>query len=365
MNLEATAAKELTRLQKARIMQMQRIMNQTAIDVARQIRLYKLKYTGDRVTRFWEFNKPLKQSVESIFGDLNKAAKNIVEAGINDGWDLANVKNNMLADAYGKKVSIPGKMTALFRQPNLFALDAFLTRTEQGMNLSRRIWQYSKVAQDQLELYLASGITQGKSAAKLAKDVKVLLNEPNRLFRRVRDAKGNLHLSKAAAQYHPGTGVYRSSYKNAMRLTRTETNMAYHRSDFMRRQQLPFVIGIEVRLSASHPAPDICDAMQGQYPKGFLFTGWHAQCICNSISILADDRQFRNFLQTGHMDQRLGVRSIPPKAMRYVEAHKPQIDAMKNKPYWFMDNFTNDFKLRKVINTKAPVYAQAAPGKAA
>ena len=365
MNLEATAAKELTRLQKARIMQMQRIMNQTAIDVARQIRLYKLKYTGDRVTRFWEFNKPLKQSVESIFGDLNKAAKNIVEAGINDGWDLANVKNNMLADAYGKKVSIPGKMTALFRQPNLFALDAFLTRTEQGMNLSRRIWQYSKVAQDQLELYLASGITQGKSAAKLAKDVKVLLNEPNRLFRRVRDAKGNLHLSKAAAQYHPGTGVYRSSYKNATRLTRTETNMAYHRSDFMRRQQLPFVIGIEVRLSASHPAPDICDAMQGQYPKGFLFTGWHAQCICNSISILADDRQFRNFLQTGHMDQRLGVRSIPPKAMRYVEAHKPQIDAMKNKPYWFMDNFTNDFKLRKVINTKAPVYAQAAPGKAA
>lgn len=45
-----------------------------------------------------------------------------------------------------------------------------------------------------------------------------------RLYRRVRGADGKLHLSKAAKAYHPSQGVYRSSYKNAMRLTRTECN---------------------------------------------------------------------------------------------------------------------------------------------
>ena len=53
-------------------------------------------------------------------------------------------------------------------------------------------------------------------------------------------------------------------------------------------QQLDFILGIEVHLSNNHtclnakgePEPfyDICDELQGRYPKDFKFTGWHPLC---------------------------------------------------------------------------------------
>lgn len=101
-----------------------------------------------------------------------------------------------------------------------------------------------------------------------------------KLFRRVRDEHGELQLSKRAAVFHPGRGVYRSSYKNARRLAATETNIAYMTADYERWQQLDFVVGIEIKLSNNHtlngvPFTDICDDLKGRYPKDFKFTGWH------------------------------------------------------------------------------------------
>lgn len=43
---------------------------------------------------------------------------------------------------------------------------------------------------------------------------------------------------------------------------------------------LPFVVGQEIRLGKKHPVPDICDDLQGIYPKDFKFTGWHPWCRC-------------------------------------------------------------------------------------
>ena len=90
--------------------------------------------------------------------------------------------------------------------------------------------------------------------------------------------------SKAAAAFHPGQGVYRSSYKNAMRLTRSEINMAYRESERLRWANLDFVVGFEIRLSNNHtttdpktgkkvPFVDICDTLAGRYPKSFVFKG--------------------------------------------------------------------------------------------
>ncbi len=131
------------------------------------------------------------------------------------------------------------------------------------------------------ELALEIGMGDGLSAADLSRQVRRYLNEPARLFRRVRDRDGNLRLSKAAAACHPGRGVYRSSYKNALRLTATENNMAYRTADHQRWQQLDFVVGIEIGTSpTNHPQPDICDELAGVYPKQFKFTGWHPWCRC-------------------------------------------------------------------------------------
>ena len=90
--------------------------------------------------------------------------------------------------------------------------------------------------------------------------MRSFLKYPGKLFRRVRDEKDVLFLSKAAQEFHPGRGVYRSSYKNALRLTATETNMAYRSADSRRWQQIPFVIGIKIQCSkTNYPVTDICD----------------------------------------------------------------------------------------------------------
>ncbi|MDR0754714.1 MAG: hypothetical protein LBF04_04920, partial [Prevotellaceae bacterium] len=71
--------------------------------------------------------------------------------------------------------------------------------------------------------------------------------------------------------------VYRSSFKNARRLTATETNIAYRAADYERMQDFDFVVGIEINLSNNHtlngkPFTDMCDDLKGKYPKDFKFT---------------------------------------------------------------------------------------------
>ena len=70
--------------------------------------------------------------------------------------------------------------------------------------LVERVWRYVGQYRDQLETALDVGLGEGRSAQELARDVKKNLRDPDRLFRRVRDKRGNLVLSKAARAFHPG-----------------------------------------------------------------------------------------------------------------------------------------------------------------
>jgi hypothetical protein len=54
------------------------------------------------------------------------------------------------------------------------------------MNLSDRVWKYTKAFKTEMELAIDLGL-DGRSSQKLSQDVRSLLNEPNKLFRRVRD----------------------------------------------------------------------------------------------------------------------------------------------------------------------------------
>jgi hypothetical protein len=119
-------------------------------------------------------------------------------------------------------------------------------------------------------------------------EVKQYLNEPTKLFRRVRDAIGDLQLSQAAQQYTPGRGVYRSAYKNALRMTATETNRSYQQADNERWKQIDWVLGIEVRRSNNPYDCDICEAGVGKYPKDYEWDLFHPWCRCVAIPITAD-----------------------------------------------------------------------------
>lgn len=69
--------------------------------------------------------------------------------------------------------------------------------------------------------------------------------------RRVIDEQGKVRFVKEDLA-HVGTGVYRSARQNALRLTITETNMAYNYANCKRWNNEPFVLGIRIRLSGAH-----------------------------------------------------------------------------------------------------------------
>lgn len=322
----------------------ERILNEASRDLAR------------RITATRTYNVALKRKIDDILKELRGNIQDSIENGIKASWDQANKMNSAVVNSYVSDVAISEGLKASMQQLNFGALEAFMSRSEGGYRLSRRIWNITDVAKDQIDLYMGSGITTGKSAAEISRDLRrhvpQLMKEPNRLYRRIRDERGRLVLSEAAQRYKPGMGVYRSSYKNALRLTATETNMAYHMADFTRRQQLPFVLGIEVKLSAAHPRQDICDSLTGTYPKGFIFTGWHPLCMCYTTSVKLKKDEFVKYIKTGQIDQRKYIKAIPQNAQRYLERNKSKILGLKHKPYW-VQNFTKDLELKQSIRKVA------------
>jgi len=316
--------------------------------MAETVKRYRLTYPKTGAGGFFRYNTALKNEVDRLLTGFHDSIENLIHDATVRSASLSGDKfHQLIIQQVGRKWHsvIVDKGLLDF---NVHAFESWISRSLK-MSLSDRVWKSTAITNSQIELYLGTGIAEGKSAAALSRDVRSLLVEPNKLFRRVRDpVSGKLVLSDAARRYHPGRGVYRSSYKNAMRLTRTEINMAYHFSDFYRRQNLPFVYGIEVHLSAAHPRPDICDEMQGRYPPGFLFMGWHPQCICYSTSILPETDKFINYMKTGQLDQRRFLSAIPPRADRYLTRMKPTFDRWKSPPLFMQYNFTDNLDLKEV-----------------
>lgn len=276
--------------------------------------------------------------------------------GIADSWDLSNTKNDAIVDKRLASKEPTERARQILYDPNIKAKEAFIKRVEKGMSLSKRVWRALKPFRAEMEqglgitLKTAMGkdlkkaIGEGVSATKLATEMKKYLDQPDKLFRRVRTEDGKLALSKTAREYHPGQGVYRSSYKNALRLTRSENNLAYRTADWERWQKLPFVIGIEVKLSKQHPKYDICDTLVGKYPRKFVFPGWHPQCICYQVPILMSKEQYEKYedqiLGIGKLDEKEVIRiEKPPAAFdHWLEDNRDRIKGWKNPPYWVSMN---------------------------
>ena len=289
----------------------------------------------------------LKKEMEALMQDLGSSLQANIEDGDQESWTLSNTKNDAMVDSIIGKKNLPKKVVQGWKHPHLDALNAFIARKEAGMNLSRRVWNLTHQFKSEMELALELGMGEGKSAAALSRDIRKYLVEPNKLFRRVRDKSGALRLSKAAAAYHPGQGVYRSSYKNALRMTATENNIAYRTADHNRWQALPFVIGIEIHISNNHPTEDICDLFDGKrFPKDFKFTGWHPWCRCYAVSVLASQEEMdayttaiMNGEDVSHWKFTGQVEKMPKEFNKWMKDNKARIENATSMPYFIKDNF--------------------------
>ena len=187
----------------------------------------------------------------------------------------------------------------------------------------------------------------GTPANRLATDLKQYLKYPDKLFRRVRDEHGQLQLSKRAKEFHPGAGVYRSSYKNARRLAVTETNMAYHKADNERWRQLDFILGYEVQVSGTNPnVCPLCVELAGKYPKEFEFVGWHPHCRCHAVPIMEDIDSFQArqeaLLRGEEVTPPHEMDKLPSNFTKWTERNRERISKAKRNgtlPYQIRDNY--------------------------
>ena len=313
--------------------QLKAIYGQYADQTSEILSRYRAKTNGI-IIRDPDLDKQLaKQTV-----NLKNKIKETIETGQVEAWKMSNEKNDEII--YGALRKAPQFLIAkkgLFDR-NEKAFLAFQQRKYEGMGLSDRVWNLADGNQKLLEGYLENGLSSGKSAQQISIDIRQLLKEPDKLFRRVRDENGKLQLSESARAYTPEPGMYRSSAQNAMRLARTEVNMAYRTADQQRWKGLDFVLGYEVVLSDQHPVPDICDEAAGRYPKNFVFVGWHPNCMCYTIPILPSDEDFMDNLVDGkELSGR--VNDVPEGLKNWVDKNSEKISGWKSQPFFIRDNF--------------------------
>jgi hypothetical protein len=310
-------------------------------------------YDPDKPFSFADY-PGMNKTVQKVASQLAGSIIVVIESGSKKQWLFACKKNDAFLSSIMDTSKVSKARLSKMQDRNLDALSSFQERKVDGMDLSQRVWKYVGQYKEQLESALDVGLGEGRSAQQLARDVKQNLRDPNRLFRRVRDKRGNLVLSKNAQAFHPGRGVYRSSVKNAQRLTRSEINMAYRESDYQRWQQLDFVVGFEIHRSNHEPLCKckLCERLKGRYPKWFKFKGWHPQCMCYCTPILMDEETFdENELgdlkaalygtEYKHKTAKNAVIDVPDDFKAWV---KENVDAQENwgsTPYFIKDNFVD------------------------
>lgn len=350
-----------------------RIFKKAAEEAAKIGVSIKTALPEDKIFSFNDYPATRKQ-IERLMAALQESMETTIVNGVRSAWTLSNNKNNALVSRiFGDRVSdLSKEQYRRYFSTNGAALDAFLQRKTQGLNLSDRVWRYTDAFKREIELGLDLGIRTGESAAQMSRSLRQYLQHPDKLFRRVRDKHGLLRLSQAAQDFHPGRGVYRSSYKNARRLAATETNIAYRTSDHLRWQQMDFVVGIEICLSNNHtillqpgertddksqqrkdgspkagavrPLTDICDTLAGRYPKDFKFTGWHPHCRCHVVTVLKTEEEMAEDTQrilAGEQPKKgsvNAVRDVPAAFKGWMEEHADRIEMGGNLPYFLADN---------------------------
>lgn len=241
--------------------------------------------------------KELNTILKGLSIDVEKMAKSGLLSAYNTGLKAATA-NILAVTASTVAKDLTEQATADNRLSQALGT-AIANAKRGGVTLSDRIWADVQKGRKELEIIIQNNIIEGKGADVASREVRQYLNDPKKLFRRVKDKEtGEYHLSKAAQQYHPGQGKYRSSYMNARRLVVTEMNMATQSSECAAYADNPLIAGYEIRLSNNHTVKDprhpgkvlelhdICDELQGKYPPTFKFTGWHPHCYTADAMVM-------------------------------------------------------------------------------
>lgn len=290
----------------------------------------------------------LKARLNNIFNDYFQNSLLCYENGITDGVTLAY---NHDKEDLGTFTILSNDALKVARATAAKTFIANRLHSKEGLNLAQTVWNYCQQSKGEFEMamsnVLADGIKAGESAEQIGSKLRQYLNNPDMMYRRyhtvkvlkngtkkdvVKWYKRKVINGKVRFVDEPleavGTGVYRSARKNALRVARTEINAAYLKAHNERWRKEPFVIGQWIHVSPEHDPEkhhDICDELQGRYPKDFVWLNWHPQCRCTSdpITLQGDEKkQFYKRLMAGedmsNYVSPFAVTDVPDEFKQYI-----------------------------------------------
>lgn len=152
-------------------------------------------------------------------------------------------------------------------------------RIEEGFDLSKSLWKYTKETQKQIWGTIYDGLQQNKSYTEIRKDVEKFLTE---------EGKANLNY-------------------NVKRLYRTEVNNAYLTADKYVTMNTDFIEEVHIfRSPSGDPDCEICNEIVGPVggegivvPKNEAeYPGYHPNCMCDYTDVLPSPDDFTDYLKT-------------------------------------------------------------------
>lgn len=311
----------------------------------------------------------LKARLNDIFNDYYQNSLLCYKSGITDGVALAYNHDEIVIGGYSV---LTDKAIRVARDTAAATFIANRLKTKNGLNLAQTVWNYCQQTKSEFEMAMsntiADGIKKGSSAEEIGKSIRKYLNDPDMMYRRYHTIKvqkngkkkdvvtwrrrriidGKVRFVEEPLE-KVGMGVYRSARKNALRVARTEINAAYHKARNERWQNEPFVIGQYIHVSPQHNIDDICNDLEGRYPKDYVWISWHPQCICTSdpITIQGEEKKefYKRLMAGDDMSNYVGrfaVKDVPDYYKQYIKDNSEAIvkAGMRGKLAWHLQDNT-------------------------
>lgn len=311
----------------------------------------------------------LKARLNEIFNDYYQNSLLCYKGGITDGVALAYNHDEMVIGGYSV---LTDKAIRVARDTAAATFISNRLKAKNGLNLAQTVWNYCQQTKSEFEMAMsntiADGIKQGSSAEEIGKSIRKYLNDPDMMYRRYHTIKvqkngkkkdvvtwrrrriidGKVRFVEEPLE-KVGMGVYRSARKNALRVARTEINAAYHKARNERWQNEPFVIGQYIHVSPQHNIDDICNDLEGRYPKDYVWISWHPQCICTSdpITIQGEEKKefYKRLMDGEDMSNYVSpfaVLTMPEKYNQYIKDNSEAIvkAGMRGKLAWHLQDNT-------------------------
>jgi hypothetical protein len=163
-------------------------------------------------------------------------------------------------------------------------IDAYLSRQENLLPLSRRIYGNDLLGRNRISTAINKALLRGLSSGEFAQEVSSLIKP----------------------------GVRGGVSYNALRLARTEINNAFHFSSIRYTRDQPWVEGYKWNLSGSHGSVDICNEYaqknhdnlgRGVFKKSDVPGKPHPNCLCYITTVTAPPGKFERQLKNGSYDK--------------------------------------------------------------